>query len=253
MSSSPTSSTSSTSSRTQRIYTPTDYTSEAQALFDQDLAQFHFAVAQLQLEESDSESVSSTDPDTTQVHIQEDDPTLVNPVPADSSRNNLHVLGPLPLDWFGLGFLYPTQAPDTQPLSPLPIMSKSLRAGNQPSAIAPNTKHTKNVQANHELDSIQVIWDTLQDTTDSYTDIQRRRDIEKHLRERAATLQIGSTVGWRAVPGSELQKSFQTMGLSEETAQTLASTTYKSSFRGSSRPSSAPRGRGRGRGKKASA
>lgn len=131
-------------------------------------------------------------------------------------------------------------------------MSKSLRAGNQASEHAPNTKHTKNIMANHELDSIQAIWDTLQDTTSGYTDIQRRRDIEDHLRKRAATLQIGATAGWRAVPGSELQQSFRVMGLSEETAQTLASTTHaQQSFRPSSthrKPATRGRGRGRARG-----
>ncbi|KAF9084241.1 hypothetical protein BGX29_002655 [Mortierella sp. GBA35] len=159
-----------------------------------------------------------------------------------------------------LSSIHSNFSPNPTILDPIPIlrhgsqllnMSKSLRAGNQPSLIAPNTKHTKNVQANHELDSIQAIWDTLQDVTSGYTDAQRCLNIETHLRQRAATLQIGTTIGWHTIPGSELQTSLVTMGLTQEVAQNIASTNHQQSFRSSHHKSSG--GRKSGRGKKSKA
>ncbi|KAG0197987.1 hypothetical protein BGX33_000192 [Mortierella sp. NVP41] len=180
------------------------------------------------------------------------------------SLSSIQFLHTLPVSFLASLAHFPTIAPTSVPILPssipIPILrhgsqllniSKLLRAGNQPSLIAPNTKHTKNVQANHELDSIQAIWDILQDTTSGYTDAQRCLNIETHLRQRAATLQIGATIGWHAVPGSELQTSLVTMGLTQEVAQNIASTNHQQSFRSSHHKSSG--GRKSGRGKKSKA
>ncbi|KAF9199773.1 hypothetical protein BGZ59_003700, partial [Podila verticillata] len=86
--------------------------------------------------------------------------------------------------------------------------SASLRNGTDPQTNHPTWTHTKNVQVNHELDSLRAIYDTIADTTSGFTADQRTNLIVEHIKKRAATIRIGATFGWSKVPESELQRDF---------------------------------------------
>jgi hypothetical protein len=131
-------------------------------------------------------------------------------------------------------------------------MSSSLRVISN-AKVPPNTVHTKDVKINHELDSIKAIWDTLNDPTPeaNYSVASRFQDIEKHLKARAATLQIGAVSGFSSVPGSKLHKDFELLGLSSEDALKSASAAAaRHSFRSNTSPSGRARGGKRTGGKK---
>lgn len=119
--------------------------------------------------------------------------------------------------------------------------SASLRNGTDPQSNHPTWTHTKNVQVNHELDSLRAIYDTIADSTSGFTATQRTDLIVEHIKRRAATIRIGATFGWSKVPESELQRDFVRLGLTNEGAQLAV--TQQHSFRGNSSHSSSRGGR----------
>jgi hypothetical protein len=96
----------------------------------------------------------------------------------------------------------------------------------QGTKVLPIWTHTRNVQSNHEIDHLKVIWDIWNDPDTNFTIGERQNATEECIRKRCATLQIGAVAGWRSVPGSELQESFQQMGLTQAVAAERASATY---------------------------
>lgn len=98
--------------------------------------------------------------------------------------------------------------------------------------------------ANHEIDNLKDIWDILNDPDTAFTTTERTQQIEERIRERCAVLQIGTKVGWRAVPGSEHQEALEQLGIPKAEAAKAAAESYNHSFRGSSS------GRGRRRSNK---
>ncbi|KAG0009701.1 hypothetical protein BGZ81_003231, partial [Podila clonocystis] len=104
--------------------------------------------------------------------------------------------------------------------------------------------HIKNTAVNHELDSLRFIHDTIMDPTGSFTFEQRQVAIRDHIKKRAATIRIGGSKGWSAIPDSELQQDFKKLGLTDDAAAAAVS---RQSFRTSP---SAPRGYRKSRGPK---
>jgi len=179
---------------------------------------------------SEPESYNSSGPNS---------PTLINPLHPDAAAYPLQVEGPLPHDWFGLGFLRPTRPPQE-----LPNMSNSSFSLRQTPAIdttAPVWTHTSNPAVNHELDSLKAIWYTLKDHTDTEVGTsppshQRRLSANNelvfdHIKKRVATIRIGAIKGWKAVPNSEVQKDFKALGMEDTAAAQLAIAPTQHSFR----------------------
>jgi len=179
-------------------------------------------------------------------------PTLTNPLPAGAAAYNYNVEGPLPHDWFGLGFLFPTRPPPD-----LPNMSNSIFSLRQAPSLdtsVPVWTHTSNAAVNHELDSLKTIWYTLKDHTDTEVGTappahQRRLTanndlVFEHIKKRVAVIRIGAIKGWKAVPQSEVQRDFISLGMEQTAAAQMAIAPTSHSFRGS------PSGRGRRRSNK---
>lgn len=116
----------------------------------------------------------------------------------------------------------------------------SLRPANISDDQGPCFKHTRNVQVNHELDALKTMYDTLKDNTPGFTADQKYTALIDFISKRAATIRIGSHLGWNKVPESELIQDFSKLGVDAPAAQQAISAgkarSHTTKSRGRGRP-----------------